>query len=83
MRNKLIRQMSSRNSNGMAVTYEDTGEVFHDTDFHTYLRSLGINDQPGTEWFELIPSTLKQNIQEFVRIMDSMPLLSDYELRER
>lgn len=41
------------------ATYEDTGEVFHDTDFHTYLRNLGINDQPGTEWFEINPPNAK------------------------
>ena len=37
------------------ATYEDTGEVFHDTDFHTYLRNLDINDQPAPNGSRLIP----------------------------
>lgn len=39
------------------ATYEDTGEVFHDTDFHTYLRNLGINDQPAPNGSRLILRT--------------------------
>lgn len=65
------------------ATYEDTGEVFHDTDFHTYLRHLGINDQPGTEWFEINPPNAKGRFHEFREnhgILDGLGA-SDYELR--
>lgn len=65
------------------ATYEDTGEVFHDTDFHTYLRHLGINDQPGTEWFEINPPNAKSRFHEFREnhgILDGLGA-SDYELR--
>lgn len=65
------------------ATYEDTGEVFHDTDFHTYLRHLGIDDQPGTEWFEINPPNAKGRFHEFREnhgILDGLGA-SDYELR--
>lgn len=65
------------------ATYEDTGEMFHDTDFHTYLRHLGINDQPGTEWFEINPPNAKGRFHEFREnhgILDGLGA-SDYELR--
>lgn len=65
------------------ATYEDTGEVFHDTDFHTYLRNLGINDQPSTEWFEINPPNAKDRFHEFREnhgILDGLGA-SDYELR--
>lgn len=65
------------------ATYEDTGEVFHDIDFHTYLRNLGINDQPGTEWFEINPPNAKDRFHEFREnhgILDGLGA-SDYELR--
>lgn len=65
------------------ATYEDTGEVFHDTDFHTYLRHLGINDQPGTEWFEINPPNAKGRFHEFREnhgILDGLGA-SDYELQ--
>lgn len=65
------------------ATYEDTGEVFHDTDFHTYLHNLGINDQPGTEWFEINPPNAKGRFHEFREnhgILDGLGA-SDYELR--
>ena len=47
------------------ATYEDTGETFHDTDFHGYLRKLGIVGKPGTEWFEIEPSPAHQRFYEF------------------
>lgn len=65
------------------ATYEDTGEVFHDTDFHTYLRHLGINNQPGTEWFEINPPNARGRFHEFREnhgILDGLGA-SDYELR--
>lgn len=47
------------------ATYEDTGETFHDTDFHGYLRRLDIASKPGTEWFEIEPSPAHQRFYEF------------------
>ena len=47
------------------ATYEDTGETFHDTDFHGYLRKLDIVSKPGTEWFEIEPSPAHQHFYEF------------------
>ncbi|EWC94476.1 type III restriction enzyme, res subunit [Atopobium sp. ICM42b] len=47
------------------ATYEDTGETFHDTDFHGYLRRLDIVSKPGTEWFEIEPSPAHQRFYEF------------------
>ena len=47
------------------ATYEDTGETFHDTDFHGYLRKLDIVSKPGTEWFEIEPSPAHQRFYEF------------------
>lgn len=47
------------------ATYEDTGETFHDTDFHGYLRKLDIVGKSGTEWFEIEPSPAHQRFYEF------------------
>ena len=47
------------------ATYEDTGETFHDTDFHGYLRKLDIVSKLGTEWFEIEPSPAHQRFYEF------------------
>lgn len=47
------------------ATFEDTGETFHDTDFHGYLRKLDIVSKPGTEWFEIEPSPAHQRFYEF------------------
>ena len=47
------------------ATYEDTGETFHDTDFHGYLRKLDVVSKPGTEWFEIEPSPAHQRFYEF------------------
>lgn len=47
------------------ATYEDTGETFHDTDFHGYLRKLDVKDKPGTEWFEIAPDPAHVRFYEF------------------
>ena len=62
------------------ATYADSGEVFHDTDFHAYLRKLGVKDQPKTEWFEIDPPQAKDRFQEFRKnhgILDGLGA-SDY-----
>ena len=43
---------------GNAV-YEDTGEMFRDTDFHGYLRKLDVANEPRTEWFHIEPNPAK------------------------
>ena len=42
---------------GVAI-YDYTGEFFRDTDFHAYLRKLGIKQKPNErdEWFQVSPS---------------------------
>ena len=47
------------------ATFEDTGETFHDTDFHGYLRKLDVKDKPGTEWFEIEPDPAHARFYEF------------------
>ena len=47
------------------ATFEDTGETFHDTDFHGYLRKLDVRDKPGTEWFEIEPDPAHVRFYEF------------------
>ena len=47
------------------ATYEDTGETFRDTDFHGYLKRLGIPNEPDTEWYEIEPAPAKTRFYEF------------------
>ncbi len=67
------------------ATYEDTGETFHDTDFHGYLRKLDIVGKPGTEWFEIEPSPAHQRFYEFREnhgIVGDAPTPVEYRLRD-
>lgn len=67
------------------ATYEDTGETFHDTDFHGYLRKLDIVGKPGTEWFEIEPSPAHQRFYEFREnhgIVGDTPTPVEYRLRD-
>lgn len=67
------------------ATYEDTGETFHDTDFHGYLRKLDIVSKSGTEWFEIEPSPAHQRFYEFREnhgIVGDMPTPVEYRLRD-
>ena len=47
------------------ATYEDGSGTFKDTDFHGYLRRLGVANEPGTEWFEVDPQPAKMRFYEF------------------
>ena len=48
------------------ATFDDgSGEVFHDSDFHAYLKKNGIKRNPGTEWFQISPLRAKQLLTEF------------------
>ena len=65
------------------ATYEDTGESFHDTDLHGYLRKLGVANEPNTEWFEIEPTPAKYRFYEFREnhgVTDS-PAPAEYRLR--
>ena len=65
------------------ATYEDTGEVFHDTEFHSYLKKLSVANEAGTEWFEIEPAPAKTRFYEFREnhgILEA-PTASDYRLR--
>ena len=67
------------------ATYEDTGETFHDTDFHGYLRKLDIVSKLGTEWFEIEPSPAHQRFYEFREnhgIVGDAPTPVEYRLRD-
>lgn len=66
------------------ATYEDTGETFHDTDFHGYLRRLDVVSKPGTEWFEIEPSPAHQRFYEFRENhgIVGTPIPVEYRLRD-
>ena len=67
------------------ATFEDTGETFHDTDFHGYLRKLDVKDKPGTEWFEIAPEPAHRRFYEFREnhgVVEDAPAAIDYRLRD-
>ena len=41
---------------GTAIYDDGSGDVFHDSDFHSYLAKNGIERKPKTEWFKIQPS---------------------------
>ena len=49
------------------ATYEDNGKVFHDTDFHAYLRKLGVKDQPAPNGSRSIPRKRRTGSMSSVR----------------
>ena len=40
---------------------------FKDTDFHAYLKKLGVARREGTEWFEIAPDAAKGDYIEFAQ----------------
>lgn len=64
--------------------YEDgSGEVFHDTDFHAYLKKNNIERKPDTEWFKIFPKDSKEKFYEFKEnrgILETKPVM-EYKLR--
>lgn len=50
---------------GNAIYDDGSGEPFHDTDFHAYLRKSGIEQQKGTEWFHVTGSLSRTMFNEF------------------
>ena len=68
---------------GNAV-YEGSGETFRDSDFHGYLKRLGIGREAGTEWFEIEPDPAKMRFYEFREsrgVLDA-PAAIEYKLRD-
>ena len=48
------------------ATFDDgSGEIFHDSDFHAFLKKNGIKRKSGTEWFQISPDRAKQLLDEF------------------
>ena len=50
---------------GRAVYEDETGDTFSDTDFHRYLKRLGIDRKAGTEWFHVTGSESQRIFHEF------------------
>lgn len=48
------------------ATFDDgSGELFRDSDFHSYLTKSGVKRQKGTEWFQISPTDAKAKLDEF------------------
>ena len=44
---------------------DGSGELFRDSDFHSYLAKCGVKRQKGTEWFQISPTYAKAKLDEF------------------
>ena len=70
---------------GNAIFDDGSGEIFHDTDFHAYLRKLGIEGKKGTEWFHVDGVTSRHHFYDFRSnrgVLEQLETVSPYELRE-
>lgn len=48
------------------ATFDDgSGQLFRDSDFHSYLVKCGVKRQKGTEWFQISPADAKSKLDEF------------------
>lgn len=66
------------------ATWEDGSGTFRDTDFHSYLRKLGVENDPENEWFHIAPDPAHTHFYEFREnhgVLDT-PLASEYRLRD-
>ena len=69
---------------GNAIFEDGSGEIFHDTDFHAYLRKLDIEEKKGTEWFHIDGPTSQRRFFEFRAnrgILDEIGDVVPYHLR--
>ena len=68
------------------ATFDDgSGEIFHDTDFHAYLRKNGIEQKAGTEWFHIDPVSAKRMLDDFREnrgVLKSIDTVIPYTLRQ-
>lgn len=66
---------------GNAVFDDGSGERFSDTDFHAYLRKIGVESKPKTEWFHIAGPDGKEKFNEFrenrgiLENLDTVPYL--------
>lgn len=65
------------------AVYEVTGDAFHDTDFHQYLASCGIErmkplpgDTRKPEWFHISPARAKRLLEDFRENQGAKPSLA-------
>lgn len=61
---------------GNAIFEDGSGEIFHDTDFHSYLRKMGVEGKKGTEWFHIGPQASQL---EFYKFRANRGILQDVE----
>ena len=71
---------------GQAVFDDGSGDSFHDTDFHAYLRKQGYEQEPGknNEWFHIMPPVSKTKFYDFRvsrGILKSLDTVVPYTLR--
>ncbi len=65
--------------------YEDGSGTFRDTDFHAYLRKLGYQNRPKTEWFAISGGESKNHFRDFREnrgIIHNQNEASEYQLRD-
>lgn len=72
---------------GQAVFDDGSGDSFHDTDFHAYLRKQGYEQEPGknNEWFHIMPPVSKTKFYDFRTsrgVLKSLDTVVPYVLRE-
>ena len=70
---------------GNAIFEDGTGEIFHDTDFHSYLTKNDIERKAGTEWFYIDSLTSKTMFYDFKSnrgILQTLDNVSSYRLRD-
>lgn len=70
---------------GNAVFEDGSGEVFHDTDFHAYLRKLGVENNRVNEWFKITGPDSHERFYEFKLnrgILKAIDTTRPYRLRD-
>ena len=68
-----------------ALYADGSGDSFRDTDFHSYLRKLRYENNPGTEWFHISGAESRQRFDTFKQtrgITGAEVPVSTYKLRE-
>lgn len=72
---------------GQAVFDDGSGESFHDTDFHAYLRKQGYEQEAekSNEWFHIMPPESREKFYDFRAnrgILKSLDTVVPYTLRD-
>ena len=74
----------SKEWQGTAIFDDGSGDQFHDTDFHQYLRKLDVENEHTTEWFHIDGPTSKSHFYAFKTnrgIVESKDEATPYVLR--